>query len=105
MNSSESSTAICAARPISVFAVFGNAWCTSYRMNVKSDLANIGVNILWTISLRTKNQCFFFQFEEMFSKSCAHRCLPRKLSFLNSPVHRSDDRCIADSRFTQFHSS
>uniref|UniRef100_A0A182TVW9 Uncharacterized protein n=1 Tax=Anopheles melas TaxID=34690 RepID=A0A182TVW9_9DIPT len=53
MNSSESSTAMWAARPISALAVCGSAWCTSNRASVRSCLASIGAMMLCTISLQS----------------------------------------------------
>lgn len=50
MKSSESRTAMCAARPIRAFAVAGNAWCTSYLTRLTPELDITGYRMLWTIS-------------------------------------------------------
>jgi hypothetical protein len=51
MNNSESRTAMCAARPMIVLAVFGRAWNMSYRISLHLELLTTGVKILATISL------------------------------------------------------
>jgi len=50
MKSSESRTAICAARPIRAFAVGGRAWCTSYLTRLTPGADITGYRILCTIS-------------------------------------------------------
>lgn len=50
MNISESRTAMCAARPIIVFAVFGRAWNTSNRTSLHLGFLTIGFKMFATIS-------------------------------------------------------
>lgn len=50
MNSSESSTAMWAARPISELALLGRAWCTSYRTRLTPGLLARGCRRWFTIS-------------------------------------------------------
>lgn len=54
---SESRTAMWAARPIREFAVLGNAWITSYRTRLQSLFCRTGKRMFWIISAYTGPDC------------------------------------------------
>lgn len=71
MKSSESRTAICAARPIRAFAVGGKAWCTSYLTRLTPDADITGYRMLCTISRyaapeRIRLQSKYYQISNRF---------------------------------------